>query len=68
MHDLSRYNHLTRVSLLCQMDMKEKTDRIEELEAALRESVTITAQREMLMAQQQQKLEQGEKQVRRTAQ
>ena len=45
------------------MGLKEKGDRVEELEAALRESVTITAQREMLMAQQQQKLEQGEKQV-----
>ena len=47
------------------MEMKERQDRVEELEAALRESVTITAQREMLMAQQQQKLEQGDKQVRK---
>ena len=52
------------IFFLCyQMDMKEKSDRVEELEAALRESVTITAQREMLMAQQQQKLEHGEKQA-----
>ena len=54
---------LMQIFLCYQMDMKEKSDRVEELEAALRESVTITAQREMLMAQQQQKLEHGEKQV-----
>ena len=54
---------MMQIFLCYQMDMKEKSDRVEELEAALRESVTITAQREMLMAQQQQKLEHGEKQV-----
>ncbi len=46
------------------MDLKERNERVEELEAALRESVSITAQREMLMAQQQQKIETGEKQVK----
>lgn len=38
-------------------------ERIEELEEALRESVKITAQREMVMAEQQMKIEQTEKQV-----
>lgn len=37
--------------------------RIEELEEALRESVKITAQREMHMAQQQMRLEAAEMQV-----
>ena len=39
-------------------------ERIEELEEALRESVKITAQREMVMAEQQMKIEQTDKQVR----
>ena len=40
-------------------------DRIEELEEALRESVKITAQREVHMAQQQMRLEAAEHQVRK---
>ena len=40
-------------------------ERIEELEEALRESVKITAQREMVMAEQQLKIEDTEKQVSR---
>ena len=44
--------------------IKEKLERIEELEEALRESVKITAERELVMAQQQAQMETTEKQVR----
>lgn len=43
--------------------MKQKEDRIEELEEALRQSVRITAEREMVMAEQQEKIDQTQKQV-----
>lgn len=38
-------------------------DRVEELEEALRESVTITAEREMVMAEQENKIQQTEAKV-----
>jgi len=37
--------------------MKEKEDRIEELEEALRESVKITAEREMLLMEQKMQID-----------
>ena len=40
-----------------------KGDRIEELEEALKESVRITAEREMVMVEQQQQLEEAERKV-----
>lgn len=42
-----------------------KGDRIEELEEALKESVRITAEREMVMVEQQQQLEEAEQKVSR---
>lgn len=41
----------------------DKENRIEELEEALRESIRITAQREVVMAEQQMKLEHTERVV-----
>lgn len=46
--------------------MIAKGDRIEELEEALKESVRITAEREMVMVEQQQQLEEAEQKVSRT--
>lgn len=43
--------------------IKDKSNRIEELEEALRESVRITAQRELVMAEQQAQLANTDKQV-----
>lgn len=43
--------------------MHKKDDRIEELEEALRESVQITAEREMVLAQEESARTQAEKQV-----
>lgn len=45
--------------------MKSKNDRIEELEEALKESVKITAEREMVMVDLQNQLDTAEKKVRR---
>lgn len=45
--------------------MIAKGDRIEELEEALKESVRITAEREMVMVEQQQQLEEAEQKVSR---
>ena len=48
----------------CLQDMvKEKEDRVEELAEALKESVTITADREMLLAQQTETISKLKKQV-----
>ena len=44
----------------------DKEDRIFELEEALRESIKITAQREVVMHEQQMKQEHGERVVRKT--
>nr|UVH70854.1 ELKS [Octopus bimaculoides] len=43
--------------------IKHMDDRVEELEEALRESVTITAEREMVMAEQESKIQQTEAKV-----
>lgn len=43
--------------------VKEKEDRVEELAEALKESVTITADREMLIAQQTEAVSKLKKQV-----
>lgn len=43
--------------------VKEKTNRLEELEEALKESVSITADREMVLAQQTQTINKLQKQV-----
>ncbi|GAB1606323.1 ELKS/Rab6-interacting/CAST family member 1 isoform X1, partial [Argonauta hians] len=43
--------------------IKQMDDRVEELEEALRESVTITAEREMVMAEQESKIQQTEARV-----
>lgn len=51
------------VVYIYQTTMKSKEERIEELEEALRESVRITAEREMVMAEQQLKLDEAEKSV-----
>ena len=45
--------------------MRQRDDRIEELEEALKESVTITADREMVLAQQTQTISNLQRQVRR---
>ncbi|KAL5013491.1 hypothetical protein ScPMuIL_007761 [Solemya velum] len=44
--------------------MKQKDERIEELEEALRESVKITAEREMIMARQQEQLDETDDKIR----
>ena len=44
--------------------MKQRDDRIEELEEALKESVSITADREMVLAQQTQTITNLQRQVR----
>lgn len=46
--------------------LRQKTERIEELEEALRESVQITAEREMVLAQEEAARSLQEKQVDRT--
>lgn len=43
--------------------MRQRDDRVEELEEALRESVKITAEREMVMAEQETKIQQTEMKV-----
>ena len=43
--------------------MRQRDDRVEELEEALRESVKITAEREMVMAEQESKIQQTEMKV-----
>ena len=43
--------------------MKSKNERIEELEEALKESVKITAEREMVMVDLQSQLEEAERKV-----
>ena len=45
--------------------MQEKNDRIEELEMALKESVSITAEREMVLMEEQHKMEAIKEQVGR---
>lgn len=47
-----------------QDSLRLKEERIEELEEALRESVQITAEREVVLAQEEQARTQSEKQVR----
>lgn len=46
-----------------QDSLRNKEDRIEELEEALRESVQITAEREVVLAQEEQARTRAEKQV-----
>lgn len=47
-----------------QDSLRQKDERIEELEEALRESVQITAEREMVLAQEESARANAEKQVR----
>lgn len=49
-----------------QDSLQQKDERIEELEEALRESVQITAEREMVLAQEESARANAEKQVRNT--
>jgi|SRR6218665_1788581 len=51
------------INLCWQSVIADKENRIEELEEALRESIRITAQREVVMAEQQMKLEHTERVV-----
>lgn len=56
-------NLLHRVFIVFQDSLRKKDDRIEELEEALRESVQITAEREMVLAQEESARTNAEKQV-----
>lgn len=49
--------------VIFQDNLRKKDDRIEELEEALRESVQITAEREMVLAQEESARSHAEKQV-----
>ena len=53
----------TESSIVFQDSLRKKDDRIEELEEALRESVQITAEREMVLAQEESARTSAEKQV-----
>ena len=54
------------VSAVLKDTLRQKTERIEELEEALRESVQITAEREMVLAQEEAARSLQEKQVHGT--
>ncbi|XP_029350881.1 ELKS/Rab6-interacting/CAST family member 1-like isoform X1 [Echeneis naucrates] len=58
-----REDNLNESSLQIKDSLRQKQDRIEELEEALRESVQITAEREVVLAQEEQARTQAEKQV-----
>ncbi|XP_058512077.1 ELKS/Rab6-interacting/CAST family member 1 isoform X7 [Ochotona princeps] len=58
-----REDDLTDSSQQLQDSLRKKDDRIEELEEALRESVQITAEREMVLAQEESARTNAEKQV-----
>ncbi|XP_014649414.1 PREDICTED: ELKS/Rab6-interacting/CAST family member 1 isoform X4 [Ceratotherium simum simum] len=58
-----REDNLTDSSQQLQDSLRKKDDRIEELEEALRESVQITAEREMVLAQEESARTNAEKQV-----
>lgn len=51
------------LSSFLQDSLRQKEERIEELEEALRESVQITAEREVVLAQEEQARSHAEKQV-----
>lgn len=53
----------TESPVIFQDNLRKKDDRIEELEEALRESVQITAEREMVLAQEESARINAEKQV-----
>lgn len=53
----------THSPVIFQDNLRKKDDRIEELEEALRESVQITAEREMVLAQEESARINAEKQV-----
>uniref|UniRef100_A0A665WVE6 ELKS/Rab6-interacting/CAST family member 1-like n=1 Tax=Echeneis naucrates TaxID=173247 RepID=A0A665WVE6_ECHNA len=57
-----REDNLNESSLQIKDSLRQKQDRIEELEEALRESVQITAEREVVLAQEEQARTQAEKQ------
>lgn len=61
-HKIEKDN-TTMILLWLQDSLRHKEDRIEELEEALRESVQITAEREVVLAQEEQARTQAEKQV-----
>uniref|UniRef100_S4RMJ7 ELKS/RAB6-interacting/CAST family member 2 n=1 Tax=Petromyzon marinus TaxID=7757 RepID=S4RMJ7_PETMA len=63
---LHELDYLTDDEPLCQDTMRQKDDRIEELEEALRESVQITAEREMVLAQEESARAAFEKQLQDT--
>ncbi|XP_022604943.1 ELKS/Rab6-interacting/CAST family member 1-like isoform X3 [Seriola dumerili] len=58
-----REDNLSESSQQIKDSLRQKEDRIEELEEALRESVQITAEREVVLAQEEQARTQSEKQV-----
>ncbi|XP_042367580.1 ELKS/Rab6-interacting/CAST family member 1-like isoform X4 [Plectropomus leopardus] len=58
-----REDNLNESSQLIKDSLRQKEERIEELEEALRESVQITAEREVVLAQEEQARTQSEKQV-----
>ncbi|TKS90651.1 ELKS/Rab6-interacting/CAST family member 1 [Collichthys lucidus] len=58
-----REDNLNESSQQIKDTLRQKEDRIEELEEALRESVQITAEREVVLAQEEQARTQSEKQV-----
>ncbi|KAM9704987.1 ELKS/Rab6-interacting/CAST family member 1-like isoform 9-T9 [Menidia menidia] len=58
-----REDNLNESSQQIKDSLRHKEDRIEELEEALRESVQITAEREVVLAQEEQARTQSEKQV-----
>ncbi|KAF7236857.1 ELKS/Rab6-interacting/CAST family member 1 [Varanus komodoensis] len=58
-----REDNLNDSSQQLQDSLRKKDDRIEELEEALRESVQITAEREMVLAQEESARTHAEKQV-----
>ncbi|XP_076732302.1 ELKS/Rab6-interacting/CAST family member 1 isoform X2 [Maylandia zebra] len=58
-----REDNLNESSLQIKDSLRQKEERIEELEEALRESVQITAEREVVLAQEEQARTQAEKQL-----
>uniref|UniRef100_G3Q7X9 ELKS/RAB6-interacting/CAST family member 1 n=1 Tax=Gasterosteus aculeatus aculeatus TaxID=481459 RepID=G3Q7X9_GASAC len=58
-----REDNLNESSLQIKDSLRQKEERIEELEEALRESVQITAEREVVLAQEEQALTHSQKQV-----
>ncbi|XP_058882813.1 ELKS/Rab6-interacting/CAST family member 1 isoform X10 [Acipenser ruthenus] len=58
-----REDNITESSQQLQDSLRQKDDRIEELEEALRESVQITAEREMVLAQEESGRSHAEKQM-----